>query len=299
MIAPVARWPLACLLAACASHAPAETDWMAKLPDTRGLAALSIPGTHDSAARFEPAAGTAKCQDLTIADQLAAGIRYFDLRCRHVQDAFLMYHGPIDQNASFDDVLQTMFAFLDAHPHEAVIVSVKEEAAPTEDTRSFEATFESYVAKAPDRWYLGAAPPTLGEARGKLVLLRRFDATNVPLGIDATQWPDNATFTISDADATIRVQDDYMVTANDAKWTAITGLFDEARTGPASTLFLDYTSGYQMMGGLPNIPSVSDDIDARLDTLLGSAAPGDRLGVVVGDFATEPRAASIIATNQP
>ena len=294
----MARWPVVCLLAACASHAPAQTDWMAKLPDARGLSELSIPGTHDAAARFEPIAGTARCQDLTIADQLTAGIRYLDLRCRHVQDAFLMYHGPIDQNQTFDDVLATLYAFLDAHPRETVIVSVKEEAAPTEDTRSFESTFESYVAKSPDRWYLGAAPPTLGTARGKLVLLRRFDATTLPLGIDATQWPDNAAFTITDADATIQVQDDYIVTANDDKWTAITSLIDQARTGPKATLFLDYTSGYQMMGALPDITVVSDDIDARLDKLVDTAPPG-RLGVLVGDFATESRAAAIIATNAP
>jgi 1-phosphatidylinositol phosphodiesterase len=273
---------------------------MANVDDARGLAELSIPGTHDSGANFEPYAGLAKTQELTIAEQLAAGVRYFDVRCRHVEDQFLIYHGAIDQNQSFDDVLASMFAFLDDHPSETLIVSIKEEAMSDHTTRSFEDTFAAYVARAPERWDLAPAVPRLGDARGKLVLLRRFSATAVPLGIDAAPWADSATFSIANGDASLRVQDEYMVTDNDAKWTAITGLVDEARTADPATLFLDYTSGFQTISALPNITVVSTDIDARLDHLL--ADPGNahaHLGVLVMDFVTASRARAIIATNAP
>jgi len=297
------RRPLATLvlwhatLAACTAGDP-DPAWMANVDDARGLAELSMPGTHDSGANFEPYPGLAKTQDLTIAEQLLAGVRYFDVRCRHVEDRFLIYHGAIDQNQSFDDVLASMFAFLDDHPSETLIVSIKEEAMSDHPTRSFEATFAAYVAQAPERWALEPVVPRLGDVRGKLVLLRRFDATAVPLGIDAAPWADSATFSIANGDASLRVQDEYMVSDNDAKWTAITALIEEARTADPSTLFLDYTSGFQMVAGLPNITNVSTDIDARLDDLLADPANAHaRLGILVMDHVTASRAKAIIATN--
>lgn len=295
------RWPLALVLchAACTGADP-DPAWMANVDDARGLAELSIPGTHDSGANFEPYPGLAKTQELTIAEQLSAGVRYFDVRCRHVEDRFMIYHGAIDQNQSFDDVLARMFAFLDDHPSETLIVSIKEEAMSDHPTRSFEATFAAYVAQAPERWALAPVVPRLGDVRGKLVLLRRFDATAVPLGIDAAPWADNATFAIANGDASLRVQDEYMVTDNDAKWTAITGLAAEAGAGDPATLFLDYTSGFQTISALPNITSVATDIDARLDAFLAEPAHARaRLGVLVMDFVTASRAQAIIATNAP
>lgn len=276
---------LATVLAGCTGSD--EPAWMSTQPDDTGLAALSIPGTHDSAARFEPQAGLAKTQDLTIAEQLAAGVRFLDLRCRHVSDGFLLYHGAIDQNQTFEELLATLEAFLAAHPTETILASIKEEATPSGNTRAFDATFASYLT---DRWLTGPTLSTLGEARGKIVLLRRF-ASATPLGIDATAWPDNTTFSIGTA---LRVQDAYVVTANDAKWSAITGLIAEARAMTTTTLFLDFTSGYQMMAGLPNILAVSEDINARLDAEL--ANPG-HLGVLVMDHVTPERVAAVVAHN--
>ena len=84
-------------LAGCSSTpAAGDSDWMAKLPDASSLAALTIPGTHDSSAMHEPAMGIAKTQTLTFAEQLTAGIRYFDVRCRNFDDQFLIYHGSLD-----------------------------------------------------------------------------------------------------------------------------------------------------------------------------------------------------------
>ncbi len=269
---------------------------MATQPDDRSLTALSIPGTHDSGARFEPSPGLAKTQELTIAQQLGAGVRYLDIRCRHVDDQFLIYHGPIDQNQTFEELLATVEEFLEANPSETVIASVKEEATPVGATRAFDATFATYLS---NRWYLDAAVPRLGEVRGKLVLLRRFAASGSPLGIDAAPWADNATFTVTNA-ASLRVQDAYIVTDNAAKWSAVTALLAESRASTSSTLFLNYTSGYQTMSALPNITIVSDDLNARLDTFLADPANAQaHLGVVVMDFAVAPRVEAIVATNVP
>jgi hypothetical protein len=93
----------------------------------------------------QPVTATADLTSTTVS-ALVIGIRYFDVRCRHYQDSFLIYHGSIDQNQTFDDVLATMSSFLDAHPGETVIASVKE-GRPADVTCPFEDTFASYVAQ--------------------------------------------------------------------------------------------------------------------------------------------------------
>ncbi|MEO6776033.1 MAG: phosphatidylinositol-specific phospholipase C [Kofleriaceae bacterium] len=288
---------LAGLAGGCSSEPTGDADWMASLPDATSLAALTIPGTHDSGAIHEPAPGLAQTQKLTFAEQLAAGVRYFDVRCRNFDDQLLIYHGSIDQDQTLDDVLAAMYAFLDAHPREALIVSVKEELAAQGGTLTFDQLFAQYVARDPARWDLDDAIPSLGDARGKLVLLRRFDATaTVGIAAPPAVWTDNATFAIA-GPPVLHVEDNYIVTDDALKWTAITSLFGEAtsRTDPAA-LYLAYTSGYQMISGLPNIPSVSDTIDAMLDSYF-AAAPTGRYGVVVMDFVTAARAHAVLSTN--
>ena len=286
----MSRWLLILGVLAACSDGAADPAWMASIADGTPMTALSLPGTHDSGARFEPAAGLAMTQDLTIAEQLAAGVRFFDLRCRHVEDAFLIYHGAIDQNQTFEDVLVTLETFLAAHPSEAILASVKEEATPSNATRAFDATFMTYVAAHASLFSLATSLPTLGALRGRVQLVRRF-ASEAALGIDASPWADNATFSIPTVG--MRVQDEYVVTSNDAKWAAITALLDEAATGDPGTLVLNFTSGYQTVSGLPNITLVSDDINARLDALTTST----RTGVLVMDHVDAARVQAVIDRN--
>ena len=200
------------------SAGAAGNNWMTPLDGNLPLSQLSIPGTHDSGALVEPFSGTAKCQNLSIADQLNAGVRFLDIRCRHLNDAFPIHHGSVYQNMNFTDVLNATIGFLNSNPGETVIMSVKEEHTPSGNTRSFEATFDSYVAQNPSKWHLGSGIPTLTQARGKIVLFRRFGASSTPKGINASNWPDNTTFSTG---GTLRVQDRYNVSNNDSKWAAI------------------------------------------------------------------------------
>jgi hypothetical protein len=69
----------------------ATRDWMRSLPDSTPLSAISIPGTHDSAALHGGLA--AQCQSWTIKDQLEAGIRFIDVRCRSKLSFGVRDHG--------------------------------------------------------------------------------------------------------------------------------------------------------------------------------------------------------------
>ncbi|RBL91358.1 phosphatidylinositol-specific phospholipase C [Chitinophaga flava] len=277
--------------------AVALNGWMSNLPDNTNLTALSIPGTHDSGARFEPIGGTAKCQDLTIAQQLDAGTRFLDIRCRHIDNAFAIHHGSIYQNMNFTDVLNACYAFLANNPGETIVMSVKEEYDPSNNTRSFEQTFDSYTQLQPSKWYLAASVPNLGQVRGKIVLLRRFGASGTPKGIDATNWADNTTFSINNANANLRVQDQYQVPDNNVKWTNISNLFTEARSSNPSTLYINFTSGYKpLIFGIPSITSVSNTINPQVNSYFTSNTHG-RVGILPMDFATADRNTLIINTN--
>lgn len=285
---------LSLALGACAGDTPA---WMTRLEDSRFLWEMSIPGTHDSGAMLEPLPGLAKTQELTIAEQLDAGVRFLDLRARIVDDELWLYHGAIDQDQAFDDVFDEMYAFLDANPGEVIIASLKEETAPSNATKAFDAIVGEYVAKSPAHWRLDATLPPLGGARGRIVLVRRFSSQVTPFGIDAAPWADDATFEISN-DAQLYVQDEYTVENNDEKWNAIEQLVANPTSG---VLHLDYTSGYQTNAmGLPNILAVSDDINARLDAKLATAiAQKERIApcVYVMDHVTRERVQALIDLN--
>lgn len=275
----------------------ALNSWMSDLPDNVSLAQLSIPGTHDAGARFEPVSGTAKCQNLTIAQQLDAGIRFLDVRCRHIDNAFTIHHGAIYQNLNFQDVLNACTAFLNAHPGETIVMCVKEEHNPENVSRTFEQTFDSYVQQDPGRWRLAASVPTLGDARGKIVLLRRFGASSTPKGIAATSWADNTTFSINTPDANLRVQDQYVVPDNNAKWNRITDLFTEANGSSGNTLYINFTSGYRsLIFGIPSITTVSNNINPRITTYFTSNTSG-HYGIIPMDFADAGKAQLIVDTN--
>lgn len=285
------------LLLCLASPARAAgNNWMTLLHGTLPLSQYSIPGTHDSGARFEPVSGTAKCQNLTIADQLNAGIRFLDIRCRHLDNAFTIHHGSVYQNINFADVLNDTIGFLNANPGETVIMSVKEEHTPSGTTRSFEATFDAYVAQSPSKWHLGSGIPTLDAVRGKIVLFRRFGASSTPKGIDASNWPDNTTFSTGGA---LRVQDRYVVPDNNVKWSFIEAILNEARYGGPNTLYVNFSSGYRSGPlGIPSIATVSNNINPRLTTFF-NANPSGRFGAILMDFADAAKASQIYNTNAP
>lgn len=121
--------------------------WMATIPDTRPIQLISIPGTHDSLSRF----GTTKfmlkfvyeTQTMELADQLEAGIRALDIRCRHEDNECKVYHQSIYQKISLAEVLTICQQFLKRNPSEVILMRVKNKEAPTlRSNRTFEETFQ-------------------------------------------------------------------------------------------------------------------------------------------------------------
>ncbi len=130
------------MLGAPAASAVDVRAWMAAHGDGTELTRLTIPGTHDSGARF--GGPWSECQNTTVAQQLDSGIRFLDVRCRVTGGSFAIHHGASYQNAMFGDVLVACRDFLAAHPSETVLMRVKQEYSEESDA-TFRAVFDDYL----------------------------------------------------------------------------------------------------------------------------------------------------------
>ena len=148
----------------------ATRNWMGLLPDNTFLMNISIPGTHDSGAKF--GGPNAAAQSWTITEQLNSGIRYLDIRCRRIEDKFAIHHGIVFQNLMFGDVLDEVRAFLRSNPQEAVIMRIKSEHDSAEGSRPQTEIWNNYLSKYSDIFYTGSKyDVSLGEVRGKVFVL--------------------------------------------------------------------------------------------------------------------------------
>lgn len=166
-----------------------SADWMSDLDDSLRLNEIVLPGTHDSATQYVQLAFFSKCQALSIGEQLEAGFRYLDIRLGFEDTGDLktknlkLMHGftncktgplPWADPLYLDEVLKDCYSFLRAHPTETVVFAVKQEHGD-ESVTQFETWLDGVVGQNRDFWLLTDELPTLGEARGKLVLMRRYE----------------------------------------------------------------------------------------------------------------------------
>lgn len=178
--------------------------WMKYVDNNKFLDELSIPGTHDSGTcsvdnDTEPQSSQAKCQQDYIPTQLLEGVRYFDIRLGKGENPGID-HGAcylLKKDGNFmhlSDVIGYFNTFLSENPTEALIMLVSrgnDEATNESLTTALGKVFD----ENPDLFYTSSRIPTLGEVRGKIVLLRRFglagnSVSSHTWGLDLAQWDD-------------------------------------------------------------------------------------------------------------
>lgn len=178
--------------------------WMKYVDDNKFLDELSIPGTHDSGTcsvdnDTEPQSSQVKCQQDYIPTQLLEGIRYFDIRIGKGDDPGIdhgiFYLLKKDGNyLHLSDVIGYFKTFLNENPSEALIMLASRGNDEATD-ESITTAFAKVMADNPNLFYTSSHVPTLGEVRGKIVLLRRFGLAGNSVsghtwGLDLTQWDD-------------------------------------------------------------------------------------------------------------
>jgi 1-phosphatidylinositol phosphodiesterase len=281
-------------------------DWMRGLADSTSLAALSIPGTHETMA-IHGGAWTQTQEDFgdsggTLSAQLGAGIRMIDIRARvNTGNTFTIHHGATYQNANFDDVLNKLADFLAAHPGETVLLRLKQECTgeigsctDASGQAAFGDIFNAYVSKRPNLFWTpsvtgAAAVPTLGAVRGKVVLAVLNGAhggrfANYGLAQFA-DWNDGSS---------TYVQDNYNVASVGAiatKRDQVRRFLDATSAGDPAKMYVNFASGssvfaqpQQVAGGALGVQGVDPFLLTYLNEGPEVHTPVIRTGVLMLDF---------------
>ena len=169
-----------------------ELDWMKNIPDETKLSKMTIPGTHDSCSLFGICC--ARTQTWSLVEQMRAGLRYFDIRLRRINDTLRAYHGFVDQKETFDHILVYAFDFLEKNPSETIIMEIISEYDPENSKKSFKDLYEEYTQSYQDKIVSYQNKDiTLGEIRGKLFVVKVFEGStsNIPNFLIQNSWSVN------------------------------------------------------------------------------------------------------------
>ncbi len=242
-------------------------NWMADVPDEQLLSELAIPGTHDSATQYVQLAYFSKCQSLSIGEQLNAGFRYLDIRLSPDGQELKLVHGFTNcrtgnalwsKKLYLSAVLQDCGEFLEKNPTECILFAVKKEDG-NENISGFQKLLSDALLASDVPVLETSEIPTMGEARGKLVLFRRYEdelqigaKAGIPLlwadqpksGSDYVSPPyvdtENGGFVL-------RVQDRFEYNVN-MKWDAFTETLRESASNGDVTLDFLSTKGPAKLG---------------------------------------------------
>ena len=291
-------------------------NWMENIPDETKLSSMSIPGTHDSCTQNVDMRYIFQCQDASIATQLKYGYRYLDMRLvlekRSGQETLVLKHNiarckvsdsPFSRTLTLADVLKDVYAFLDEHPSETVILCMKAENSK-DDVADVQSILYEAIDREPDRWYLKNEIPTLGEVRGKIVLATRFD-DKLAVGFercglyfgwadqgDRTVLADPTAVSAINGSETLCVQDRYNYDTDD-KINTIRTCLDNSQADE-DTFFLNFTST-SGSGKVGHPKEYAKHIN--LDLYDYDWQAGTAYGIVIVDFAPKKIAEKIYQTN--
>ncbi|MCW8166313.1 phosphatidylinositol-specific phospholipase C domain-containing protein [Verminephrobacter aporrectodeae subsp. tuberculatae] len=128
-----------------------------------------------------------RTQTMPLTEQMKAGIRFFDIRVKHRNDKFQLYHGKSDLGADMDGVLSQIKEFLKNNPSEVIMARIRNEEdgesntsvnSASGNTRNFKETMLGYVQKYDENLFwdgkLGGSNPTLSSVRAKIIIFSDF-----------------------------------------------------------------------------------------------------------------------------
>jgi len=247
-----------------------ELQWMKGIPDTALLSEINMPGTHDTGtmAVVQDMSGAidnasiTKCQKHYFEEQLATGARSFDIRCnatpnsKSVNDVMIIHGNSLIQcynryggKLSLGELLEIGKLFLSKQPSETLLFLIKPDDGTHEDLAR---TLKAYIEQNPGLFWQSDTVPTLRQARGKIVLLRRFTTNSSnytkAFGPDLTQW-DAQDYASTKGliklpgttGATVYIQDAYQQTGG-AKKEYVAGAMTQSVSVPRDAYIYNYTS---------------------------------------------------------
>lgn len=301
-------------------------EWMAGIPDEALLSSINIPATHDTGTAgvvedLVPSVSITSCQNLYYDEQLNMGARSFDIRANATKDdasaadVKIVHGGELWQcqekngnDLTLQSILNTSLGFLEKHKSETVILTVKPDAG---STIGLEHAVAEFIEKNKDKVYSGGDIPSMKEARGKIIFLRRFNLTKNydssverAMGFNLTNWDDikykdykYAYKLYDDGKNHVYIQDAYN-TYGSEKWPYILETMKQT-TGQDTSHPIEYNSwvfNYTSCSrGAPL--GLTQEINPRLFKDEDNCIDNRFLGTVMLNFIDEPMSRLIYETN--
>ena len=301
-------------------------EWMAGIPDEALLSSINIPATHDTGTAgvvedLVPSVSITSCQNLYYDEQLNMGARSFDIRANATKDdasaadVKIVHGGELwqcqEKNGSdltLQSILNTSLGFLEKHKSETVILTVKPDAG---STIGLEHAVAEFIEKNKDKVYSGGDIPSMKEARGKIIFLRRFNLTKNydssverAMGFNLTNWDDikykdykYAYKLYDDGKNHVYIQDAYN-TYGSEKWPYILETMKQT-TGQDTSHPIEYNSWvFNYTSCSQGAPlGLTQEINPRLFKDEDNCIDTRFLGTVMLNFIDEPMSRLIYETN--
>ena len=305
-------------------------NWMANIPDDALLSSVNIPATHDTGTAgvvgdVIPQVSGTSCQNLYYDEQLNVGARSFDIRGNATKDKasptdVLIVHGKgiwqceekDGSHLRLQSIFNTSLDFLEKHPSETIILTIKPDAG---SVVGLEHAVAEFVEKNKEKVYSDGDIPSMQEARGKIVLIRRFELTQnyedwqtQAMGLNLANWDDvnyrdykYAYKTYDDGKNRVYIQDAYNTYDCDIyskKWEYIAGAMKQT-TGKDKSHPIEYNSWVFNYTSCANgIPlNMTRHINPDLYTDKENCIDNRFLGTVMLNFIDDPMARLIYETN--
>ncbi len=276
-------------------------NWMKDVGDETSLKDINIPGTHDSATQFCQFSLFSSCQKKSIKDLLTVGVRALDIR---VDESLNLVHAFCKSRESLfgrtltlRKVIGDILGFLSENPTETVIMLFKMDNG-SDSRKCFRLFYENFILPNPEKWCLKESFPTMGEARGKIILIRRTSSDYEKSGIDFTSMPDHGNKKEFDSSAfspdgktVCRVQDRYNLRRK-IKWEkSVNPLLEESEKHRDS-----FIVNYLSTAGFPFIPRFNSAYINR-KFLSFPLEKGNHYGLLMLDFADKKITEKVIFSN--
>lgn len=311
-----------------------DSLWMKDLPDDALLSSVNMPATHDTGTAVIPLSYFSSCQGLFYGEQLNVGVRSFDIRCNALgdnataKDVKIIHGGGFFQCADSDGsdltlkrILDDSVLFLKTNPGESIVLLVKPDSG---STKGLENALKDFIEKNGNYVYKGGDIPSVGEARGKIVFLRRFELSSdksytsdvkAGMGFDLHDWDshpyDGKDYALKIYDKNgnhVYAQDNYKTFSGTDenlfgdKWKSILGTMQQT-TELKKDQPIDYNSwvyNYTSCAGNPigSPLKLTRPINKNLFHNEGGCIDHRFLGMMMLNYADQPMAKLIYDTNK-
>ena len=266
--------------------------WMTALADDTPVTCLSIPGAHDAAsATITAFKRWTRTQELDIAGLWNCGVRAFDLRPAWVDGNMGIYHDKYSAHIGFKAVMDALILALERHPGEGAIVIIRHEEEADGNAQEWASEMGALLAGIRPRLASWRPDMTLGDLRGKILILSRNTYSGGPIGGYLQGWTSSGNASAqrgarvvddTGGESPCWIQDFYNPEGADDKWEEIREMLDAtAAADEPRPLVVNHASGY--LGGLPNYRGNAENVNAKTaEYIQGLDRP---VGIMMMDFA--------------